>query len=108
LVLLAGVVVAFAEVVVRGCLLVGLPGFGGQLERRCELGAGGGGLPSGVQGLGEAAERLSLAGVVADFCVHRECLPDVADGLLVVALAQADLTEFQQLGGDAVGVSMAR
>ena len=41
---LAGAAVAFGELAVRACLLVGVAGFGRPLERCRQLGAGGGGL----------------------------------------------------------------
>jgi hypothetical protein len=44
---LPGGVVAFGEVAVRACLLVGVASFVGQLERCLKLGAGGGRLAGG-------------------------------------------------------------
>ena len=101
LLVLAGGVVAFGEVAVRACLLVGVAVFGSQPERCREFGARGGGLAGLVQGLGQGAERQGLAVLVAGLPVQRECLPEIADGLLVLALAQAHFAQVLKLGGHA-------
>jgi hypothetical protein len=46
-----------------------------------------------VESLGQAAERLDLAVLVASLPVQRECLPLISDGLLEFALAQLDAAQ---------------
>jgi hypothetical protein len=57
LLVLAAGVVALGEVAVDAGLLVGVARSGRQMESRLELGAGGGGLASLVQGHGQDAQR---------------------------------------------------
>ena len=74
LLVLAGGVVAFGEVVMRACQLVGVAGFGCQPECCRQLGAGGGRLTDPVQSLGQSPEREDLAVLVVADVVQRECL----------------------------------
>ena len=52
-----------------------------------------------MQALGEDAERPDLAVLIADLSAYCECLPEMADGVLVFALANADLAEGAQRDG---------
>ena len=57
-----------------------------------------------IQRLGQPAERYGLAVLVAALPEERECLPEIADGLLVCALAQAYAAEVAERAGHAGGL----
>jgi hypothetical protein len=58
-----------------------------------QFGAGRVGLAGFVQRDGKLVERLCLAVDVAGFLGECDCTPEVGDGLLVVAVANADPAE---------------
>jgi hypothetical protein len=96
---LAIAVMALSDVAVCVCLLVGVAGICCELKRCEQLGASSFGLAKAAQGFGDVPQHHRLSVLVARLPEQVECLPQIADRLDVLALAQADVAQVAQLGG---------
>jgi hypothetical protein len=104
LLILAVTMMAFGQITVYACRMIGESGLGRQSERRSQLDACGSGLAGFVQGFAQRAERVYLAVMGTELSVQSERLPEVAEGLLMVVLAQADQAQACKCVGYADGL----